>query len=420
MLFAFLPPLVGRVRPRGSTAPDTAGRLSALSLNPRAAWWVTLLAAAVSVSVLAYRLPSVDYSTRDLGPKENEAMEALMEIQREIGGFDDALWLIVDGADEGEVADRLEVAGRELAESVQEGLLAGYRLPDALWPRPDVQQENRATALWLSTRLPAAREAALAAGFTEESLQLTKQIFAAWERFSAVDGVVWPGNPASQWVFRKFAGKDSGRLLVLGQLEASATATQTGLLKLTDHIGALTGAKMFSWSLLSESLLGTMERDVRRVLLPMAAVLLILLGMAFRNLGEVALSLSALGFSLLCLMGVMALLGWSWNLMNVMALPLLFGAGVDYSIHIQFALKRYGGDLSRVRQAVGRAILLCGVSTASGFGTLGLASNAGLSSLGRVCAAGIVITSLICVFLLPAWWRTVRRNKLKEPSVGVS
>ncbi len=77
---------------------------------------MTLLVAAVSVSVLVYRLPSVDYSTRDLGPKENEAMEALMEIQREIGGFDDALWLIVDGADEGEVADRLEVAGRELAE----------------------------------------------------------------------------------------------------------------------------------------------------------------------------------------------------------------------------------------------------------------------------------------------------------------
>ncbi len=420
MLFAFLPPLVGRVQPRRSKTPETTGRLSALSLNPQAAWWMTLLAAAVSVSVLLYRLPSVDYSTRDLGPKENEAMEALQEIQREIGGFDDALWLIVDGADEGEVADRLEVAKRELAESVQEGLLAGYRLPDALWPRPHAQQENRGTARWLSSRLPAAREAAIAAGFTEESLKLTEQAFAAWERFSAADGVVWPGNPASQWVFRQFAGKDSGRLLALGQLEASETASQTGLLELTGKIGALTGAKMFSWSLLSESLLGTMEHDVSRVLLPMALVLLILLGIAFRNLREVALSLTALGFSLLCLMAVMALLGWSWNLMNVMALPLLFGTGVDYSIHIQFALKRYSGDLPLVRQDVGRAILLCGISTASGFGTLGLASNAGLSSLGRVCAAGIVITCLISVFLLPAWWRAVRRNELNKPSEGVS
>ena len=63
-----------------------------------------------------------------------------------------------------EVADRLETARRELAESVKQGLLAGYRLPDALWPRPDAQRDNRETARWLSSRLPAAREAALAAG----------------------------------------------------------------------------------------------------------------------------------------------------------------------------------------------------------------------------------------------------------------
>ena len=66
----------------------------------------------------------------------------------------------------------------------------------------------------------------------------------------------------------------------------------------------------------------------------------------------------------------MSLVGWSWNLMNVMALPLLFGAGVDYSIHIQLALRRHAGDVTRVRRSVGRAILLCGCSTAAGFGTL--------------------------------------------------
>jgi predicted RND superfamily exporter protein len=152
----------------------------------------------------------------------------------------------------------------------------------------------------------------------------------------------------------------------------------------------------------------------------MGAVLLILLGMAFRKVAEVALSFATLGFSLLCLMGVMVLFGWSWNLMNVMALPLLFGAGVDYSIHIQFALRRHGGNLSHARQTVGRAILLCGISTASGFGTLGFASNAGLAGLGQVCAAGIVITSLVSVFLLPAWWRTVSGFSQTSISAGVS
>ena len=89
----------------------------------------------------------------------------------------------------------------------------------------------------------------------------------------------------------------------------------------------------------------------------------------------------------------------------------VFGAGVDYSIHIQFALRRYYGDRSRVRKTVGRAILLCCVSTASGFGTLGFANNAGCASLGRICAAGIIITGLVSVFLLPVWWQALKAKE---------
>jgi predicted RND superfamily exporter protein len=152
------------------------------------------------------------------------------------------------------------------------------------------------------------------------------------------------------------------------------------------------------------------------VLLPMAVVLLLLLSFAFRGLREVVLSLAVLVFSLLCLSAVMVVVGWSWNLMNVMALPLLFGAAVDYGIHIQLALKRHRGDLRRVRETVGRAILLCGVSTATGFGTLGLASNAGLATLGRICAVGIVIAALASVFLLPVWWRAAVRPSVKGES----
>jgi len=39
--------------------------------------------------------------------------------------------------------------------------------------------------------------------------------------------------------------------------------------------------------------------------------------------------------------------------MNITALPLLLGAGVDYSIQIQLALKRYGGDIRKVKRSVG-------------------------------------------------------------------
>ena len=105
----------------------------------------------------------------------------------------------------------------------------------------------------------------------------------------------------------------------------------------------------------------------------------------------------------------MALMGWTWNLMNLMAMPLMLGTGVDYTIFIQLALRRHGGDLKAVRHSVGRALMLCGATAVTGFGSLGMSSNPGMASLGRVCAVGIGANMLISVFLLPSWWSLIRK-----------
>jgi lauroyl/myristoyl acyltransferase len=96
--------------------------------------------------------------------------------------------------------------------------------------------------------------------------------------------------------------------------------------------------------------------------------------------------------------------------MNLMALPLMLGTGVDYTIFIQLALRRHGGDLGAVRRSVGRALMLCGGTAVAGFGSLGLSSNPGMASLGRVCAVGIGANMLISVFLLPTWWTLFSRK----------
>ena len=206
-------------------------------------------------------------------------------------------------------------------------------------------------------------------------------------------------------MLRQFVARDEAGYLLLGRVEPAPGATIAELSSLAQALGETAQAKLVGWSLLSESLIGVLERDLRRVLIPMAIVLVVLLGAAFRNVAAVCLCLLSLAVSLLALLAVMSLAGWSWNLMNVMALALLLGAGVDYSIHVQLAMRRNAGDANRMRRTVGQAILLCALSTAAGFGTLGFASNAGLASLGKVCATGIILAGLVSVFLLPAWWQ---------------
>jgi predicted RND superfamily exporter protein len=153
----------------------------------------------------------------------------------------------------------------------------------------------------------------------------------------------------------------------------------------------------------------------------MGAVLALCLGLAFRSARGVFLSLATVLMSGCALHLVMVLAGWSWNLMNLMALPLLLGAGVDYSIHIQLGLRRHGGNVARVRQTIGRALMLCAATTATAFGSLGFSSNAGLASLGQVCASGLICCFVTAVYLLPTWWQLVAlsqevRRSRAEPS----
>ena len=74
-------------------------------------------------------------------------------------------------------------------------------------------------------------------------------------------------------------------------------------------------------------------------------------------MAEVVLGLVVLLMSGLCLLVAMRLAGWSWNLLDLMGIPLVLGTGVDYSLFTQLALRRYHGDLLIVYRSVGRALL---------------------------------------------------------------
>ena len=167
------------------------------------------------------------------------------------------------------------------------------------------------------------------------------------------------------------------------------------------------GVWLSGWSLLGNAIFSRVKANMWKVVVPMVLLVLLSLCFAFRRPWKVLLSLGVLMLSALCLLTVMRLAGWSWNLLNLMAVPLVLGTGVDYSLFTLLALRRHRGDQVVAYRSVGRALLLCGGTGIAGFGALGMSSNAGMASLGRVCAVGIAANMLIAVYLLPTWWKTL-------------
>jgi len=407
MLLAYLP-LARGAEPR--TGPRQGQPPAIFRLGVTGGSGISLAALLAATFVLAWRLPSVETDTRSLQPNASESRAVLEEIRREIGGFDDDLWLIISAKDDQAVRAGLDRATAILDTAVEASVLNSYNLPGSLWPTPATQRANARKLAWLRDRWAAAEAAAREFGFVDDSLEIDRAVFAAWQRFDPRAATVWPESPGALWAFRQFAARTDDGVAALGRLEAPDSPRHDQLVLLTEELTEQNAGQLVSWTLLADSLLDVMNRDIQRVLIPMCIALLMMLVAALRRPVEVVLSVSALTLSLLLLLALMAAFNWSWNLMNVMALPMLFGASVDYGLHIQYAMRRYDGNVIAARNNVGRAILLCAGSTAAGFATLAFADNAGVASLGQVCAAGIVIAALVAVFLLPTWWRIVARR----------
>ena len=206
---------------------------------------------------------------------------------------------------------------------------------------------------------------------------------------------------------KRFVARTDGEWYVMGLVYPATNHVATvALAELSRHL-APQGVFLSGWNLLGTTTLQRVRERMWAVLAPMVILVLLSLWMAFRRFTEVWLGLAVLGLSGLCLLATMAVAGWSWNLLNLMALPLMLGTGVDYSIFVQLALRRHGGDLRAVQRSIGRALLLCGGTAVAGFGSLAWSGNMGFASLGQVCAVGIGANMLIAVFLLPAWWQRV-------------
>ncbi len=143
----------------------------------------------------------------------------------------------------------------------------------------------------------------------------------------------------------------------------------------------------------------------------------------FRRLDDAVLSLAPVFLGFTATFGIMWLLGMKVNPANIIALPLMFGIGVDSGVHI---IHRFRQDATTrplgLTDGTGKAITLTSLTSMIGFGSLMLASHRGIFSLGFVMTVGLGLTLLACLTMMPAWLelraRRAERESRTRPSRG--
>jgi uncharacterized protein len=150
-------------------------------------------------------------------------------------------------------------------------------------------------------------------------------------------------------------------------------------------------------------------RDLRLLGPVMLAVMAVLLFLTYRSAYGVFLPLGTVVVSLLWTIAVAAVLGRSLSIVSSVLPPLVLAIGASYTIRV---LSEYHRQRERLRDRtaaleatlgeVGLTVMLCGATTALGFGSLLSSRVEVIRDLGLLATVGSALTTLTALTLVPA------------------
>ena len=395
--------------------------------------WRLLVPSGIALAALTtFALTPAGRVTLDLNPKS-------LEPRNSVAGH--ALRTIMGRVN----PDRIETVLAVIRAQDAESLSAAWEKADAAWSRltPEGAIESGATPVLRSLHTPAglatspARMTANAAKLTPVDFQKAIAAFdtalaasdfdpaqfagargllnalaeAAAGRISVVE---WSRNlpESSAWWFligtclSRETPTGIAHLKPLANIstEADASALRSALAVPGVEIG------LSGWGYTLSELGPWSERKMVQLSGLMVLLNVALLVFLLRTVKPVIILMIGLALASGALFATLKLAAISINLFNVLAFPLVLGVGVDYGIYIALALR--SADPAKELRSLMKPVLLSGLTTVVGFGSLAWAQNPALRGLGLVCGIGVA-WCLLATFLwvLPACSLVMRRKR---------
>jgi hypothetical protein len=215
------------------------------------------------------------------------------------------------------------------------------------------------------------------------------------------------------WPFVEVDGSRGKLVLVSGSLtfqtwnvdDRVALSEGVRAMKLPDD--AVLGGQSF----VIADIIASMERDgpLASVVAVIGAILAVWLVVGVGRHGTV--TLIAGGAGILGMVALCALVGLKVNFLDLIALPITIGIGVDYSVNLA-ARERQSHQLGsrHILATTGAAVMLCSFTTIVGYGSLLLSDNAGIRSFGLAAILGEAACLAAALLLAPALLALLRQR----------
>lgn len=370
-------------------------------------FWGMLFAVLCMVALIPWRPVRFDSSPRSLEPR---GIPAAMTLEKMLAAFPDAfepVLVVLREPDPARAAGRLWNLQNTLELLRADGVVNSFTGASPFALNPETMRRNRAR---LSETNWEAVKAALVSAAKETGIQFAgpEQAPGALQMLQTLSqnppdpaDADWRAllPPESPWWFLVDRMVSPGRDVYLLYIRPAGPGRHAAI---ADALGAIDAEAMVTgWGAMLEALLPWAHSELRLFLFGVGGMILVVLMLYYRNARAWFLHFVSLLFSAGILVCLLKVFDVRINLLNVLALPLLLGVGVDYSTHFLLAGLQPGDRMENLR-LVFKPVLVSGLTTAAGFGALALASNPALGGLGMVCALGILsCLAASILFVLP-------------------
>jgi hopanoid biosynthesis associated RND transporter like protein HpnN len=149
-----------------------------------------------------------------------------------------------------------------------------------------------------------------------------------------------------------------------------------------------------------------MERSYRQATVYAIVLVAVVSFLLLRRVRETLLSLVPLGLGLLWTVGLMPLVGLKFTMGNIFGLPLILGTAAEFGLNVVLRFmegRDHGGPL--IARSTVMAVLVNGLSTIVGFGSLMIADHRGIFGLGLLLTIGMVTSLIATLAVLPVLLR---------------
>lgn len=173
-------------------------------------------------------------------------------------------------------------------------------------------------------------------------------------------------------------------------------------------------ATAFDRSMLTNLFVGYVNDDFAFIVSVTSVLVFLMLLISYGRIELTLITFVPMFFTWVWILGIMAIAGIEFNVVNVMVSTFIFGLGDDYSIFtmdgLQQEYRRGVNHLGSIRTS----IFLSALTTVFGLGVLVFAKHPALKSIATISIIGIVSVFVMSQILEPFFFRTLITNRTRK------